>query len=179
MPHRTATGTNKAMRNGEVQSVDRERPEQADRRPLVAQSYGDTPPPGGNEPAGPPNSEVLDKAVRRRFTAEYKLQVLRQAAACTPGELGALLRREGLYSSHLTTWRRQRERGELAGLAPKQRGRKARQPDPAARRVAELERETGRLRRRLEQAEIIIEVQKKLAKLLGIPLSQPQSDDNA
>jgi transposase len=118
-----------------------------------------------------PDPEVAERAARRRFTAEYKLQVLREADACAvPGELGALLRREGLYSSHLTTWRRQREEGTLAALAPKKRGRPGAPAAPLARRVAELERDKARLERRLKQAETIIEVQKKVSEILGIPL---------
>ena len=128
------------------------------------------PPPAVSE------SEVRERAARRRFTAEYKLQVLREADACTgAGELGALLRREGLYSSHLTTWRRQREHGALVALAPKKRGRSAAAVSPLARRVAELERDKARLERRLRQAEAIIDAQKKLAEILG--LSLPATDD--
>jgi transposase-like protein len=122
-------------------------------------------------PIPPPDPEVPERAARRRFTAEYKLQVLQHADVCAgTGEVGALLRREGLYSSHLTTWRRQRERGSLAALSPKQRGRPAGPPSPLARRVAELERENARLTQRLQQAETIIAVQKKLSEALGIPL---------
>jgi transposase len=117
-----------------------------------------------------PDPEVTEKPQRRRFTAEYKVRILRDADACAePGEIGALLRREGLYSSHLTEWRRQREQGALAGLAPKPRGRRGAPPHPLARRVSELERENTRLQRRLQQAEAIIEVQKKVSELLGIP----------
>ncbi len=123
-----------------------------------------------------PDPEVGERAARRRFTAEYKLQVLREADRCAGvGELGALLRREGLYSSHLTTWRRQREHGALAALAPKKRGRAAAAVSPLARRVAELERDKARLARRLKQAEAIIDAQKKLAEILG--LSLPATDD--
>jgi transposase len=112
-------------------------------------------------PVPSPDPEVSERAARRRFTAEYKLRVLRQAEACTgTGELGTLLRREGLYSSHLTTWRRQREQGSLAALSPKKRGRPAVPPSPLARRVAELERDNARLTQRLQQAETIIAVQK-------------------
>ncbi len=119
-----------------------------------------------------PDPEVPEKAARRRFPAEYKLRILREAEGCeAPGEVGALLRREGLYSSHLTTWRRQREQGALEALTPKQRGRRA--PHPLSRRVAELERETVHLQRRLKQAETIIEVQKKVSEILGIPLTSP------
>ena len=118
--------------------------------------------------AAVPDPEVPDKATRRRFTAEYKLRVLREAEGYeAPGEVGALLRREGLYSSHLTTWRRQREQGALEALTPKQRGRRA--PHPLSRRVAELERETVHLQRRLKQAEMIIEVQKKSPRSWGSP----------
>jgi transposase-like protein len=114
---------------------------------------------------------VPEKPVRRRFTAEYKIRVLREADRATgPGQLGALLRREGLYSSHLTTWRQQRDAGTLAGLAPKRRGPK---PNPDAPLIAEnqrLRRENQRLAAKLRQAEAIIEVQKKLSDILGIPL---------
>jgi len=121
------------------------------------------------EPSPAPDPQVVEKARRRQFTAAYKLGILRQAESCTqPGELGALLRREGLYSSHLTKWRRQREAGALAGLTPRKRGRKARPVDPLAVRVAELERENGRLRQKLQRAETIIEVQKKLSEVLGL-----------
>jgi transposase len=116
-----------------------------------------------------PDPEVPERASRRRFTAEYKLQVLRQADQCAGvGELGALLRREGLYSSHLTTWRRQREQGALVALAPKKRGRPTAPVSPLARRVAELERDNARLVRRLTQAEAIIDAQKKLSEILGL-----------
>jgi len=115
-----------------------------------------------------PDPEVPEKAARRRFTAEYKLRVLREAeGSVEPGALGALRRREGLYSSHLTTWRRQREQGALEALTPKKRGRRA--PHPLSRRVAELERETVHLQRRLKQAEMIIEVQKKSPRSWGSP----------
>ena len=115
------------------------------------------------------DSEVLERPQRRRFTAKYKLQVLQQADACTAqGEIGALLRREGLYSSHLSSWRRLRESGALAGLTPRKRGRKADPAKQQIRRVAELEREIQCLRERLTQAETSIDVQKKVSSLLGI-----------
>jgi len=120
-----------------------------------------------------PNPEVIVKAERRHFTAEYKQRVLQEADACTQrGEIGALLRREGLYSSHLDTWRRQRTRGVLQGLTPAKRGRKA---DPQALENARLLRETVRLKAQLERAELIIEVQKKVSQLLGLP--EIQSDE--
>ena len=115
--------------------------------------------------------EVVAKAARRRFTAEYKRRIVREADRCTqPGEIGALLRREGLYSSHVTTWRAARDRGELAGLAPKKRGPKAAPPDPREKRIAEQEREITRLTKRAERAEALVEIQKKVAALLGVPL---------
>jgi len=118
-----------------------------------------------------PDSQVPAKATRRRFTVEYKLKVLREAERLKrPGEIGALLRREGLYSSHLAAWRREREHGALEGLGARKRGRKRRPERALEKRAAELERENKRLRKRLEQAETIIEVQKKVSRLLGTPL---------
>ena len=115
----------------------------------------------------PPNPEVVPKAERRRFSADYKQRILQEAAACTqPGEVGALLRREGLYSSHLTTWRQQRRRGERQGLTPAKRGRKA---DPQAAEIARLQRENERLKAQLARAELIVDVQKKLSQMLGLP----------
>jgi len=116
-------------------------------------------------------TEVVAKAQRRRFTAEYKRRIVREADRCTkPGELGALLRHEGLYSSHLTTWRAARDRGELEGLSPKQRGPRAAQPDAREKKIAEQEREIARLTKRAERAEALVELQKKFAALLGTPL---------
>jgi transposase-like protein len=124
---------------------------------------------------GGPEIEVMAKATRRQFTLEYKRKIVREADGCkTPGAIGALLRREGLYSSHLTTWRAARERGELAG-ALKKRGPVRRVPDPRDKRIAELERETARWRKRAERAEALVEVQKKVAVLLGAPLDSEHS----
>ena len=130
-------------------------------------------------PLHPPNPEVSEKAARRRFTAEYKLKILQQAEACRGEEgIGALLRREGLYSSHLTTWRRQREIGLLSGLSPKRRGRKASPRNPLQPEVDRLRKETGRLQKRLKQAELIIEVQKKISQILGIPLETSEKGED-
>jgi len=116
------------------------------------------------------NPEVTPKAERRRFTPEYKLQILAEADACTkPGEIGALLRREGLYSSHLDKWRKLRRTGSLQALAPQKRGPKV---DPQAAEIARLRRENERLQQRLQQAEMIIDVQKKLSVLLGLTTSE-------
>ena len=109
-------------------------------------------------------SEVIARPVRRRFTAEYKLRILQEADRCAPGELGALLRREGLYSSNLSKWRRQRQAGQLAGLKPRKRGRKV---DAQAQELARLEHEKARLQAQLERAELIMEAQKKLLVLLN------------
>ena len=122
------------------------------------------------------DGEVSDRPKRRTFNAEYKLRILKEADACrAPGEMGALLRREGLYSSHLTEWRRGRERGSLAALGVK-RGPKVKPVDAAADEAASLRKENERLKARLAQAELIIDVQKKVASILGIPLKSPDSD---
>jgi len=122
--------------------------------------------------AVPPDSEVPARHARRRFTTAYKLAILRQADACTRhGELGALLRKEGLYSSHVVTWRRQREHG----LTPKTRGRKRTPVDP---RVKTLEQENRRLTSRLQQADAVIAFQKKVSELLGIPLKPFVRDED-
>jgi transposase-like protein len=125
-----------------------------------------------------PGPEVVEKPVRRRFTAEYKKAVLEEADHCSAGEIGALLRREGLYSSHLTSWRRQREGGALEALSPKKRGRKAKPVSPLAKENERQKRQIEALGRRLAQAELIIEVQKKIAGLLGIPLNPPENGEN-
>jgi transposase len=127
-------------------------------------------------PAGRPATEVTPKAKRRKFSAEEKGRILREAAGCTErGELGALLRREGLYSSHLMKWREQAERGQIAGLTPKKRGPEPRAADARDKQLAEQQRTIAKLTRRAERAEAIIEVQKKLSRLLGIAL--PATDD--
>jgi transposase len=124
-----------------------------------------------------PNPEVTPKAKRRTFSAEYKLRILDEASACrTPSERGALLRREGLYSSHLTHWRRERRDGAWAGLKPKKRGP---QSDPLAVENAQLKREIARLQAQLQRAETIIEVQKKLSQLLGLPTANAMDENTA
>jgi transposase len=123
-------------------------------------------------------TEVPEKPTRRRFSAEYKLHILRQADhAQNSGEIGALLRREGLYSSHLTTWRRQREAGMLSGLSPKQRGRKASR-HPLQPEMDRLRKENRRLQKRLKKAELIIDIQKKISQMLGIPLKNPELEED-
>jgi transposase len=123
---------------------------------------------------------VTSKAKRRRFTAEYKRKVLQEADACTEsGQVGALLRREGLYSSHLTTWRQARERGELEGLAPKKRGPAAQEPNPLAKELAAERREVARLKAENAKLQIICDVQKKVSLLLGVTLPTIPEDDES
>lgn len=131
-------------------------------------------------PPAPP-AEVVERATRRRFTAEYKQRVLRevdQALASGGEEVGAILRREGLYSSHLTCWRSQRERGELAGLAPQKRGRKAKTRNPLADENEQLRRQNAQLQSELDKAKVIIDVQKKLSTLLGIPMPENPREES-
>ena len=126
-------------------------------------------------PDGVPDPEVVARPKRRQFTIEYKLRVLKEADACKePGAIGALLRREGLYSSHLVLWRRQREQAASTQLKSRKRGPKAKVQDP---RIKQLERDKARLERRLKRAETIIEIQKKVHELLGIPLKNLDTDE--
>jgi transposase len=135
---------------------------------------GNTP---SQPPAGvstPPDPEVLARPVRRRFTQEYRLAILEEVDRCKkPGEIGALLRREGLYSSYLHVWRLERKESALAVMQTKKRGPKPTK-DARNEQVARLEREIQRLRAKLQQAETIIDIQKKLSLILGIPL--PEND---
>ena len=127
-----------------------------------------------------PDPEVPEKPEKRKFTAEYKLRILAEADRCTaPGEIGALLRREGLYHSNLSRWRRMRDEGTLGALAPKKRGPKEKPINPLAEKVAELERENAALKRKLKQAETIIEIQKKVSALLGIPPEGEESEGSS
>jgi transposase len=159
-------------------------------RSHVAYAGGESPsPPRGGGPAPADlaaprlDPEVVPKAVRRQHSVEYKLRVLRDAAACSePGQVGALLRREGLYSSHLWSWRRQQKAGTLVG----RRGGRKRKPvdslDEKIRQLerdkAQLERAKARLEQKLERAETVIEFQKKLSEMLGIDLKEPEGGEN-
>ena len=131
----------------------------------------------GRVHAGPmPDPEVPERPVRRRFSAQYKLDILAEIDAAEPGGIGAILRREGLYRSHLVDWRRARDRGALEALArPSGRPR----PNPLAKEVDRLTRQNTRLEQRLATAERIIEIQGKVSELLGIPLAQPSEDDES
>lgn len=129
--------------------------------------------PGGNFKTVVPNPEVPEKASRRRYTAEYKRRILMEAEVCKEqGQVGALLRREGLYFSNLTVWRRQARQGTLDALAAKKRGPKAHKPDPSVRRIAEQEKEIQKLRAKLKKAELIIDAQKKIAEIFQQPEDQ-------
>jgi transposase len=129
-------------------------------------------------PANAPEVEVSPKPTRRRFSADYKRKILREAAACTErGAIGALLRREGLYSSHLIAWRNAAKRGELAGLTPKKRGPKAKTANPLERELVKERREAVKWKKRAERAEVMLEIQKKFSQLMGIELPAPPSDD--
>jgi transposase len=127
-------------------------------------------------PAAPrPNPEIVADARRRSFTGEYKQRILAEldAAAAQPGAIGALLRREGLYSSHLSTWRRERQAGILKGLTPHKRGPKSKR-NPQGEEIQKLRRENQRLTEELRKAEIVMDVQKQVGALLGWPL--PKAD---
>ena len=132
----------------------------------------------GNAPSGArPDPEVVATAQRRQFTSGDKRRILDAADRCTqPGEIGALLRKEGIYSSHLSTWRRQRTADERAALEPQPRGRKADAVLAEDRRVLQLTQENDRLRRKLAQANAIIDVQKKLCDLLGLPTDETPNE---
>ena len=125
-----------------------------------------------------PDSEVLERPIRRKFSADYKLRVLQEADTLRdPGDLGALLRREGLYASNIAMWNWQREKGELEGLTSKKRGPKEKSPEDLEKRIKELEKDNKRLKRRLDHAEMIIDVQKKISELSGIPLKKVEFDE--
>ena len=133
-------------------------------------------PSAGDGQAQVPDPEVVPRAERRQFGGAYKLRILEEVDRCTEcGQIGALLRREGLYSSHLSKWRQQRAAGQLQALSPQKRGRKAQEVDAAG--LVRLQRENERLRARLEQAEMIIDVQKKLSRLLGLPVENLETDE--
>lgn len=135
----------------------------------------------------PPDPEVAAKPKRRQYSAQYKLEILRETDACTkPGEIGSILRREGLYSSILSAWRAQRDAGTLAGLKPKKRGRKAKPTDARDEQIKALqkekrtlERDKARLEARLHKADLMLDLQKKCSEILGITFpSAPPSDES-
>lgn len=133
--------------------------------------------PGGKDKR--PDSEVVGKPTRRKFSAKQKLKILKEIDECgRNGEVGALLRRYGLFSSTVSGWRRQRERGELEGLHGKKVGRPSIPKDPRDKIIHDLEKENRKLKRNLDKAEVVIDIQKKVATLLGIHLDSPPSDEN-
>ena len=137
----------------------------------VEERSDEAPSAGASAPPARPDPEVLAKPKRRRFTAEYRLRILEEADRCTElGEVGRLLRREGLYSSHLTAWRRARRNGALRGLTSKKRGAKPKARNPLEPKVRELEVKVARLEKELHKAHTILDVQEKVAGLLGFSL---------
>ena len=125
----------------------------------------------------PQETEVVAKAKRRTFTAKYKREIVRQADACKEsGEIGGLLRREGLYSSHLTVWRREVAERELAALAPKKRGPKGKPVDPREQELGTLRRQLAVANARAERAELLVEIQKKVSMILGVELPKIPED---
>ena len=141
---------------------------------LGAEERSDEAPRAGGAAAGtpPPDPEVVAKPVRRQFSAAYRLRILEEADRCSePGEVGRLLRREGLYSSHLSAWRKARREGSLQGLSPKKRGAKPKPRDPRDAKVRELEAKVAKLEKELAKAHTILDVQGKVAGLLGFNLN--------
>ena len=128
----------------------------------------------------PPDPEVTGKKPRRKFTVKYKLRMLKKADTCTdPGQLGVLLRQEGLYSSNLTTLRKQRDEGILIAMSPKKRGRKTQPKNPLALEVARLQKENLGLKNKLKQAELIIDAQKKISEILGIAQNHDENEGSS
>jgi transposase-like protein len=126
-----------------------------------------------------PDPEVPDRPIRRRFSAKYKLNIVQEADRCDkPGQIGALLRREGLYSSQLTAWRKLRDQGALHGLSSKKRGPKPPPSNPHEKEMKQMQKEIARLEKKLAKAEAIIDFQKKVHDLLGIPLRQMEEDES-
>lgn len=138
----------------------------------VEERSDETPRAGGGTRSMPPDPEVVAKPTRRQFTAEYRLRILEEAERCTqPGEVGRLLRREGLYSSHLTAWRKARRKGSLQGLSAKKRGAKPSERNPLDAKVRALEAKVARLEKELHTAHTILDVQGQVAGLLGFNLN--------
>ena len=142
---------------------------------------GEGPPEGANETGEKPigETEVLERAKRRTFTSEYKLRIVREAERCrSDSAIGALLRREGLYSSHLVNWRKLAEQGQLEGLAARKRGRKGKKAGPSAKELEKLRRENDRLKADLAEARVLLDFQKKVAGMLGVRLNRPPNADD-
>lgn len=147
-------------------------PQPPSRGPVEARSAGT----GPREGARAPDAEVVAKPQRRQFTAAYRLRILEEADQCqSPGEVGQILRREGLYSSHLANWRKARREGSLVALTPKKRGAKPKERNPLAPKVQELEAKVARLEKELHKAHTILDVQEKVAGLLGFSLESEKN----
>lgn len=147
---------------------------------LLTQELPDDAVGGTQIPEPRPESEVLERPTRRHYSARYKLRVLEQTDDLADGQIGAFLRREGLYWSILSTWRRQRDEGTLAGLAPRRRGRKS--PPAAApdsRRVSELEKENCKLKEQLRRVSLVLEVQKKVLSICGLPVADEKTSSRS
>jgi transposase-like protein len=130
----------------------------------------------GKVKLGGPDPEVAGQTKRRQFSAAEKVRILKEIEQCQPGQIGAILRREGIYSSHVSQWRRQQAKGQLTALGGQKRGRPA---DIQAVELAQLRRENERLKGQLERAELIIEVQKKVSQLFGLTASQMEQDEQS
>jgi len=146
----------------------------------------DSPSPSESEGLPPPDPEVRAKSQRRRYTAEYKRRIVEEVNACSDrSEVGALLRREGLYSSLLSQWRRQAKEDPIDGLKPKKRGPKPKHSTPEQKRIAELEQQVRQLERgkarveaKLKRADLMLDLQKKVSEILGVPLAAPPESDS-
>lgn len=146
----------------------------------VAQVLPDDVPYATETPELRPEPEVLERPTRRHYGARYKLQILEQTDGLAEGQIGAFLRREGLYWSILSTWRRQREEGTLASLEPRNKGRRASPAaSPEARRVRDLEKENARLREQLDKARLVLDVQKKVLSLCGLAAADEKTSSRS
>ena len=126
-----------------------------------------------------PSPEVSERASRKKFTAKYKLRILNEIdSASQRGEVGSILRREGLYSSNISSWRKQRKRGELEGLSPGKRGPKSAKPDPKDKQIKELERQNRKLQRKLARANLLIDIQKKISEIMEIPMAEVKEEED-
>lgn len=159
-----------------IRGIGLPRPGWAKSTPSKAERHAEPDKPaGGSNSREAPDPEVTEKTVRRKFSVDYKAQIVREADGSTePGQIGALLRREGLYSSQLAQWRRAYQKGALAGLRDNKRGRKQTR-HPLEAENERLKKENARLEQRLEQAQVIIDVQKKLSGIMRIPLGSEES----
>jgi transposase-like protein len=126
-----------------------------------------------------PDTEVSERPSRRKYSAKYKLQILNEIdSSARTGEIGAILRREGLYASTVASWRMQKERGQLEGLSPKKRGPKSNGSDERDKQIKELELQNRKLQRKLARAHLLLDIQKKISEITGIPLSETEDEED-